>query len=205
MTMTRLFAAAFLLLIFAIAHAADATVGGEITLLKGRATVTQGAQTLRLYQGASVLVGDRLHTGPGGRLRLHMIDGTDVTLGENTEFIVHEYEFHGDTGIGVLELTKGFFRAVTGKITKLGNNNFKVKTPLAVIGVRGTDFWGEQNAQRLRIALLGGTAIIVSNDAGEVEITESGFGTEVAGPGQAPKPPYRWSPDALTRAAGTVN
>jgi hypothetical protein len=197
--------AVMLFALHGLAHAADPTPSGEIVLLKGSATATQGGQTVRLYRGASVIVGDRLLTGKGARLQLRMIDGTVVTLGENTEFIVREYEVTETNGVGLLELTRGFFRAVTGKITKLQTHSFQVKTPLAVVGVRGTDFWGEQSPKRLRIALLGGTAVIITNDAGSVELTEAGFGTEVTSATIAPKAPFRWSPEELTRAAGTVN
>ena len=197
--------AALLLGASGLVRAADPAPSGEVTLLKGPASVTQDGRTIRLYPGASVIVGDRLRTGKGARLKLRMIDGTEIMLGENTEFIVREFELHETTARGLLELTKGFFRAVTGRITKLRDNAFQVKTPLAIIGVRGTDFWGEQHANRLRIALLGGTAVIVTNDAGSVELTEAGYGTEVTSPTAAPRPPFRWSPEELQRAAGTVN
>ncbi len=197
--------AVLLLITCGFAQAADPTPSGEVTSLKGWATIGQNGESVRLYRGASVIVGDRLQTGKGARLKLRMIDGTVVTLGENTEFIVREYEVSDTNGVGLLELTRGFFRAVTGKITKLQTHSFRVKTPLAVVGVRGTDFWGEQSSKRLRIALLGGTAVIITNEAGSVELTEAGFGTEVTSATIAPKAPFRWSPEELTRAAGTVN
>jgi hypothetical protein len=187
-----------------VTHAHAAGAAGEITLLKGRATVTQDGKPVRLYMGASVIVGDQLKTAKGARLRLRMIDGTEIWLGENTDFTVREYSMNEESGVGSLELVKGFFRAITGKMTKLKQHQFQVKTPLAVIGVRGTDFWGAQSPDRLRVALLGGTAIIISNDAGTVEITEVGLGTEITKPGEAPREPFRWSPEELKRAAGTV-
>ncbi len=196
---------AFLVLFTQLTHAVEPAISGEVTLLRGPASVTQDGQTVRLYQGASVIVGDSIRTGKATRIKLRMIDGTEIALGENTEFIVREYDIHASTGTALLELTRGFFRAVTGKITKLRENSFQVKTPLAIIGVRGTDFWGEQHPDRLRVAMLGGTAVIVSNEAGSVELTEAGYGTEITAPGQAPRAPFRWSPEALKRAAGTVN
>jgi hypothetical protein len=71
--------------------------------------------------------------------------------------------------------------------------------------VRGTDFWGEQSASRFRVAMLSGTAIVVRNDYGSVEITEAGLGTEVSGPGQPPRAPFRWSAEEIKKAAGTVD
>lgn len=196
-----------LLTLLTATHAAATTSAGEVTLLRGVVTATQDGKTLRLYRGAAVIVGDRLRTGKNARLKLRMIDGTEITLGENSEFIVREYEMNESAGVGIgaLELTRGFFRAITGKITRLRENSFAVKTPLAVIGVRGTDFWGEQSAERFRVAMLSGTAIVVSNDYGSVEITAAGFGTEVTAPGQAPRAPFQWTPEQIREAAGTVD
>lgn len=200
-------AAALLLAANGPVVAADPAPSGEVTLIRGPANVTQGGRTTRLYPGASVIVGDHVRTGKRARLRLRMIDGAEIALGEHTEFIVREYELRENAGRAVLELTKGFFRAVTGRITQQRDNSFRVKTPLAVIGVRGTDFWGEQHPNRLRIALLSGpgTSVVIGNDAGSVELNETGYGTEVISPIAPPKPPFRWSPEELRRAAGTVN
>jgi len=200
-------AAAILLFASGLALGAEAAAAGEVLLLRGAVTATQDGKTLRLYRGATIIVGDRLRTGKNGRLKLRMIDGTEITLGENSEFIVRAYELNAAAGIGrsALELTRGFFRAVTGKITKLRDNTFEVKTPLAIIGVRGTDFWGEQQPNRFRVAMLSGTAITVRNDYGSVEITEAGLGTEITAPGQAPRVPFRWSPEEISKAAGTVD
>ena len=207
MKIVRLSSVLLALLASPAAPGAEQGSAGEVVLLRGTATVTQDGRTLKLYRGASVLVGDQLRTGNNARLKLRMIDGTDIALGENSEFIVHAYELDTDAGIGkaTLELTRGFFRAITGKITKLREKSFQVKTPLAVIGVRGTDFWGEQSASRFRVAMLSGTAIVVSNDYGSVEITEAGLGTEVTAPGQAPRAPFRWTPEQIKQAAGTVD
>ncbi|HKQ31033.1 MAG TPA: FecR domain-containing protein, partial [Burkholderiales bacterium] len=127
---------------------------GEVLSLRGAVTVTQAGQTTKLYRGASVITGDQLRTGKNARLKLRMVDGAEITLGENSEFFVREYDLRAAEGVGTatLELTRGFFRAVTGRITKLRDNKFQVKTPLAVIGVRGTDFWGEQHPNKLRVA-----------------------------------------------------
>jgi hypothetical protein len=193
------------ILMLAVPTTYAATTAGEVVLLRGAVSATQDGKSTKLYRGASVIVGDQLRTGKNARLKLRMIDGTEITLGENSEFVVREYAMSADSGIGALELTKGFFRAITGKITKLRQNSFEVRTPLATIGVRGTDFWGEQSANRFRVAMLSGTAIVVRNDYGSVEITEAGLGTEVTAPGQPPREPFRWSEEEIRKAAGTVD
>src|SRR5688572_17613971 len=137
-------AVALLTLLGSVPAFAAGTSAGEVLSLRGAVTSTQAGKTTKLYRGAAVVTGDELRTGKNARLKLRMIDGAEITLGENSEFFVREYDLRASEGVGVavLELTKGFFRAVTGRITKLRDNKFQVKTPLAVIGVRGTDFWG---------------------------------------------------------------
>src|SRR5437868_2310042 len=87
-----LIASVLLCLMSCPAFAADATLSGEVTLLKGPVSVTHDGKTLRLYPGASVIVGDRINTGKNARLKLRMIDGAEIALGEYSEFIVREYE-----------------------------------------------------------------------------------------------------------------
>lgn len=189
-------------------HAADSgRLAGHVALLKGRALAQQGGETTALYLQASVLTGDRIQTRNKTRLRLQMVDGTEIILGDNTEFQIGEYHYDAVTnlGHGSLALVKGFFRALTGKIAKLQNQPFEVKTPTAVIGVRGTDFWGEQHPNKLRVALIGGGGVTIRNNAGSVDIDTPGYGTEVTSLDVAPVKPFPWSPAAIKRAMGTVD
>jgi hypothetical protein len=117
----------------------------------------------------------------------------------------HSCRRNNSKGQGTLGVLKGFFRAVTGGLGKLQNQPFRVQTPLATIGIRGTDFWGEQHADELRIALIGGNAIVISNNAGSVEINQTGYGTRVVSPHLKPEKPFKWSEDALKRAVGTID
>lgn len=151
--------------------------------------------------------GDRIATGPKTRVKFRLTDGTLVTLGDNTEFtlVAYGYDAKAQTGRAVLELAKGFFRTVTGAIAKLKKPEFEVKTPVATLGIRGTDFWGELTAQGLRVALISGRVVTVTNRAGSVEIAQPGWGTTVTAADTAPLEPFKWSDAALNKAMGTVD
>ncbi len=180
---------------------------GQIILFKGGALATNQGASRNLTQGGAIYVGDKILTGGKTRVKLRMIDDTEITLGDDTVFVVSEYRFDAANrkGQAVLGVLKGFFRAVTGGLSKLQNQPFKVETPLATIGIRGTDFWGEQHTDQLRVALIGGSAIIISNEAGRVEINQTGYGTRVVSPHLKPEKPFKWSQDALKRAVGTID
>jgi len=110
-----------------------------------------------------------------------------------------------DSGRASLELVRGFFRAITGRITKRENAPFTLKTATLTVGVRGTDFWGEQHPNLAQIALISGKSIVISTRAGSVEITSPFYGTRVTSADKPPEPPYRWSDEELRRAMGTVD
>jgi hypothetical protein len=103
-----------------------------------------------------------------------------------------------------LRLLAGSFKAVSGGIAKSAPGNFKVETEVATIGIRGTEFWGGALDGVFNIALLGGTAIIVENKAGRVEITEIGAGTAITSADVAPTAPKTWPATKVKRATDTV-
>jgi hypothetical protein len=89
------------------------------------------------------------------------------------------------------------FRVATGAIARLRPRAFRVATPTATIGIRGTQFGGETDGARALVVLLEpergaeAGAIVVSNAFGSVEIEEPGFGTEIPDAASPPSPPRR--------------
>ena len=151
--------------------------------------------------------GDRIATERNTRLVLRMSDGAVVTLGDETDFIITRYDYSAQAqrGSALLELVKGVFRATTGAIGKLAGRDFKVKTAVATIGIRGTDFWGGfYFSQALDVALLGGAGIYVENAAGRVEISNIGEGTTIQNGAVAPSQPITWGDEKLSAAKHTV-
>ena len=195
------------LALFAAVPVQAAEPVGKVILVKGRASAIQQASVTNLYVGAPVYTGARILTGTNARVRLQMADGTSIILGGSTEFVVSDYHYDAvaDAGRASLELVRGFFRAITGRITKRENAPFTLKTATLTLGVRGTDFWGEQHPNLAQIALISGRSIIVSTRAGSVEITSPLYGTRVTSADKPPEPPYRWSDEELARAVGTVD
>ncbi len=77
-------------------------------------------------------------------------------------------------------------------------------TPVAIIGIRGTEFWGGPiDDQALGVFLIEG-AVSVSNAAGEQILSQPGQGTNIATPGAVPGPVTFWPPDKVNRAIATV-
>ena len=192
--------------IFCLSSTGIAEPAGEITRLVGGAFAFTGESSRNLQRGGTLETRARILTAPGARVGIRFVDGTQITLGGLTDFEVQRFRFEPTErrGEALFSLVRGVFRAVTGELGALPNKPFQVKTPLATIGIRGTDFWGEQSTDRLQLALLDGAGVIVVNRFGRVEITKPGDGTLVV-PGKAPSQPRPWSDAKLARAKATID
>lgn len=99
-------------------------------------TVPQGTKTdLRLKD--PIIRKAELVTAAKGALEVTFIDGSKLTMGQNSRLTVDEYVYSGPGGAGKqsIRYTKGLFRFVSGTIPK---KDVKIETPTVSIGIRGT-------------------------------------------------------------------
>ncbi len=196
---------ACLIVIGASGPAAALDLAGTVVRLQGTASATGSNGFSRpLQEGSTVLVGDRLATSSDSRLQLRMKDGAVVTLGRNSELTIEAYTEDESLGRAALNVIEGTFLATSGAIAKLGPDRFTVTTPVATLGVRGTDVWGEQSGERLAVAMLSGEGVQVSTPQGSVELTTPESGVDVV-LGEAPPAPKTWSPSRLEAARASVS
>ncbi|MEO1848714.1 MAG: hypothetical protein ABGY05_15205, partial [Pseudomonadota bacterium] len=83
-----------------------------------------------LETGLEVFFNEKIETNPSGRAQLLFRDGTSLTVGSSSEMTIDEYVFDPDTGTGelVINVSKGIFRLVGGKISKNTPVVFNTKT-----------------------------------------------------------------------------
>ena len=157
--------------------------------------------------GAIVYIGDTIKTGSNGHIEMRMLDQATITLGGNSEFKIEDHLFDREKGIGkvVMSIAARTFKAISGGILSLQKSSFALNSPVATIGIRGTELWGGPINGVYEIALLKGKVIIIENTGGRVKITQPGFGTRVIGPNVAPTAPVQWAPAKLQRAIDTVS
>ncbi len=114
---------------------------GEILLAKGEAVAEAGDGTRRaLAKGDTVFVGDTIETAPKSFVVVRFTDGGKVTVRPGTMLVIDEYAYGGDNDGSALKLVKGGLRALTGAIAKQNPDAYRVDTPVATLGVRGTEF-----------------------------------------------------------------
>ena len=120
----------------------------KIIYIEGGVTITKanGAQSPAAV-GVTVTTGDRIITGDKSVCDLEFDDKSYSRLGENSDLKLSSAELkEKKTIFGAIkkdknikiDLVKG---AMLSKMKKLGKSeNFSIKTPVAVVGVRGTNF-----------------------------------------------------------------
>jgi len=120
---------------------ARAEPAGKVLSADGDALVLRGSHILRLSRGAAVESGDQIHTGTDGKVLVVFADSGLVWIRANSDFVVDEYSFaQGRRETAFFSLLKGGARSVTGLIGRRTRSNFRLRVPVATIGIRGTDF-----------------------------------------------------------------
>ena len=188
----------------ACAEAEDLSRAGFVNAVENEAEIVSATGTLKAVIGTAVNMKDELRTGPNARLQVTFRDNTVLTLGENASVVVDTYVYDPDksTGETVLQATRGAFRFVTGRLKELKQKKIAVSTPVADIGIRGTEFWGGPIDEKYGILLLTGE-VVVSNQAGSVTLTP-GQGTDIPSPLDAPGEPKAWGAEKIARAIESV-
>jgi hypothetical protein len=150
---------------------------GEVIVTNGPFIAIQpGTSARSLTRGSEFYQGDRLWTGPRTKAQIRFTDGAIMTLRPDTEFSVDEYEFDkqdADKNKSLFTLIKGGFRTLTGLISQLRPDSYKVKTAYAIVGVRGTTYEVVDQAGLHAAAWQG--KISLTNDKDELVI---GFGQD---------------------------
>ena len=190
------------------AYAAGGDTMGRVSRVKGPVLASFEGVTRPLEEQGKVLTGDLIRTGKDARLEIMVNDNTVLTLSGDTEFSVERYDLGRQQGAGavLLRLTKGAFRVATGQLSSLRGGPFEVATPLATVGIRGTEFWGGYlSAEEISVLLLEGKGVYIRNAAGQSEIVHPGEGVTVTSKDQPPQAPILWSPAKKALALKTVS
>jgi len=90
--------------------------------------------------GSEIFVGDRVFTGVKGFIRLNMIDEAKIDLRCNSEMLIEDYQLLRGRNRSVIYLIKGSVKKITGTIGKMADDVYEMHTPLATVGVRGTEY-----------------------------------------------------------------
>lgn len=99
-----------------------------------------------LEKTSPIYENDTLITGKDSQAQIVFTDNTLMTFRQDTTFMIDEYSFtrkpkeEESTGKYIMKLIKGGFRTITGLIARNHPDDYQINTPVATIGVRGTDY-----------------------------------------------------------------
>jgi hypothetical protein len=128
---------------------------GEVALVTGSVTsAVAGALPQPLKAGDALAEGQTIVVAANSYASLKFADGGRVLLRPNSEFLVEAFKYTpapvaaaptptapgGAVGSAFFRLVRGGFRAISGLIGKGDRQSYKVTTPVATIGIRGTDY-----------------------------------------------------------------
>lgn len=137
----RVFAAAAFLVVSALipglSLAADA---GRVSNALGEANVLRESAQIQVMTGSTIQSGDEIRTGYPAQVMVDMADGSKLALPYNTTFKVDKFAQSSAGGSAIFSLLKGAFRTVSGLIGKGSGDEYQMNTPVATMGIRGTDY-----------------------------------------------------------------
>lgn len=128
-----------------------------VKLLRGEVSVLTIGKTSPLKADDWVETGAVIKTANKSFVKLVFIDKSQMNIGPNSEMKIEQYS---DKDSGVIDLVKGKIRSqVTKDYLKIQDKNKSklfIKTPNAVMGVRGTDFMIATNGKNTSTVLFEG-------------------------------------------------
>ncbi len=146
-------------------HALAADTAGSVSFVIGDANVVvEAGKTRPLLRGDNVDAGQVVVTGSNGHVHLRMVDGAFVSVRPASRLRIEEYHYDAvEPGKSRIKfsLEQGVARSITGRAGEAAKEIYRLNTPLAAIGIRGTDFVVQADNNVTRVVVQSG-AIVMS-------------------------------------------
>jgi hypothetical protein len=114
---------------------------GMVVASRGEVLAMANGGSRELKQGDFIYEQDEIITSSRSFAVLQFVDGAKVTVRPDSTMIIEQYLYAGNDGDAAeLNLVSGGLRVITGAMAKTNPENYKVRTPVALMGVRGTEF-----------------------------------------------------------------
>ncbi len=117
---------------------------GRVAVMKGTSwALGADGSTRSLRVGEAIFEHDYLNTGINSFAVVAFNDKSRITLTSNSELKIQEHQYSPEEpakNSSILEFLRGGLRVLTGAIGQLNQAAFRVSTPIATLGIRGTGF-----------------------------------------------------------------
>ena len=201
-----------------VAQAAPGTVGQPIgqveTLTGGVVAIRADGTRVDLEAGDSVYQGDTLESGADGSIGIVLADQTTFSMAENGSMVLDEMVYDPGTQEGSVSLSvlQGVFTFVSGEIAKTDPDAMTLYTPMATIGIRGTQLAmsydpTDSGGDGLKVVLMEEAdgfvgEVVVQNGGGVQILNVADMGTSVASATAAPFAPVQFDRSDIVAAFG---
>ena len=144
-SMTLILASLCQAFILSVGHAnTNSSPVGQVTMIIGQsyATDTEGDKR-RLQRASDIFIGDRIETNGGAHVHIRFIDDGRVSVRpESRLYIENYYTDNSNPANNVIRfyLEQGVLRSISGKATEAAHDRYRLNTPIAALGVLGTDY-----------------------------------------------------------------
>ncbi|MFD2115520.1 FecR domain-containing protein [Paenibacillus yanchengensis] len=155
-----------------LAVAKDKAKVGKVTTFSGTVQMKRGGgeKEFSVFKNMSFTQGDSFTTGKKSELQLLIDSNKQVTAASNTKFVVSELltSIKDADGKTTLSLINGKVKVKINK--KLdGDSRFQVKTPTAIMGVMGTEFYVYYDQFGTWVGVMEGTVQVDLLDGSNME------------------------------------
>ncbi|MEE4200257.1 FecR family protein [Erythrobacter sp.] len=136
---------------FALIMASQPVLAEEIGQIKnvtqGGVEVQRGDKSLRGVSGFRVMEGDVVVTGARQRVGITFLDDTRMAVAPGSRVVISRYRYDRarETGSSLMQVDRGAVGVDSGKLS--GSGRMRFKTPTSTLGVRGTSFVIEVDAE----------------------------------------------------------
>ncbi len=136
----------------------------EVTLMVGEAVVfSVDGSSKALSRGMSIHVGDRIETAGNGHVHMRFTDKGAVSIRPDSIFEILAFQYNQQdprSNEVRFRVDRGTARSISGAATEHDKSRFRLNTPIAAIGVRGTDFIVRSDIDGLRATVADGTIVV---------------------------------------------
>ncbi len=170
---------------------------GRFTDVKGDVSIKRIKTFIRPNINDPVQIKDLVITGDIARTKLMLIDSSLLTIGSKTRVEITDFLLDRNTRKSIILVKNGAIHAKAEKFFD-PNSRFEIRTPTAVIGARGTEWFAASSEYEETTIFSISDTVKVYNPAypnQPVDIKE-GYFTKVE-PGKLPKMPEAYCPSEL--------
>jgi len=134
-------------------------IKGIVSAVHGEVGRVHDSREVSVHNGDLVGEGDLIRTAAGGSVDVMLPDGISVRIKENSEIRLTDLFRNRSNGREIkIQLEKGLLYAMIQKLHR--DESFRVTTPTAIAGVRGTSFSVETDGSSTEVELYDGSVAV---------------------------------------------